>query len=140
MADLVITAANVTPATNAAASNNDDSGTANVTITAGQSLYLDSVSGQMKLAKADTLADAAFVGVSLHAALAGQPIKFRKGGALNLGAILTAGQWYTVSRATAGNIAPVADLQAGDFGTLIGYAVSTSVLILIPIATGIAHG
>ena len=140
MADLVITAANVTPGTATGISNNDNAGTANGTITAGESLFLDSVSGQLKLAKADTLADAAFVGISLHAALAGQPIKYRTNGALNLGAILTVGQWYVVSPTNAGGIAPLADLTAGNFGTVIGYALTTSQLIINPIASGVAHG
>ncbi|HLW67850.1 MAG TPA: hypothetical protein VKS79_21205 [Gemmataceae bacterium] len=136
MADLVITAANVLPS----GGGIDAEGIAAVTITAGQSVYQDPNSGQIQLAKGDTAVHAAAVGVALHAALAGQPIRYRQSGGLALGAILTAGALYVVSAANPGGIAPNADMTAGNFVSVLGYASSTSVLQLAPIVTGTAHG
>lgn len=138
MADLVITAANITPGTTTGYTPVKQTGTAGETITAGQSVYL--LSSDSKLYKADanaSSASAAAVGIALHAALAGQPLTYISSGALNFGAILTAGLYYVVS-ATAGGIAPTADLASGWYSTLLMYAYSTSVGIVAPTATGIA--
>lgn len=133
-ADLTITAANVVPAATAIF----DRQNAGATITAGQSLYSDATdSNKMKLADANASAStAAAIGISVHAALAGQPISYITGGDLGLGAILTAGLIYVVS-ATAGAIAPAADLASGWYTTILGYATSTSNLRMALKSTGV---
>jgi hypothetical protein len=84
MADLVITAAEVLPGTTCKKAH----GTAGATITAGQPLYKDSSdSNHLKLAgAASTAAIATCVGISMHAALDGQPLAYCESGLLTLGA------------------------------------------------------
>ncbi len=92
--------------------------------------------GRSRLYAAVVRDGSAAVGVSLHAALAGQPISYGTSGPLNFGAILLAGKWYVAS-ATAGGIAPVADLTTGWYSTMLMYGYSTSIGLLMPTATGI---
>lgn len=69
--DLAITAANVVPSAKARTSQQ----TAGATITAGQVVYLDSVSGTVKLAKANgTLAQATVFGIAAGNASTNQPV------------------------------------------------------------------
>lgn len=124
MADLTITASSVVASSGAVTST----GTAGATITAGQPLYMDSSdSNKLKLADANaSSATATCVGVSLHAALSGQPITYITAGSYTVGASLTAGLVYVVS-ATAGGIAPAADLASGWRTTVLFVATSTTV-------------
>lgn len=109
MADLSITAASVASSTDAQFFN----GTAGATITAGQSVYLDSTTNTLKLADANASAATASVyGIALHATLSGQPLQVQVSGNINLGATLGVGTVY-VQSATAGGIAPAADLASG---------------------------
>lgn len=124
MADISITATDVVPGSNA----NTETGTAGVTITAGQTVYLDSTTNTIKLADANaSSATAACKGIALHGATAGQPVTYQKGGSITLGTVLTAGKIY-VNAATAGGIAPSADLTTGWRTTILGVALTTSVL------------
>lgn len=127
MADLTITAANVIKGTGASTKT----GVAGATITAGQTVYMDaSDSNKIKLADANaSSATAACIGIALHAALAGQPITYQDSGIIALGSILTAGAVYVLS-ATAGGIAPVADLTTGWRSSVLGIAKSTGNLEL----------
>lgn len=138
MADLTITAADVVKGGVGSIPVTTENGIAGATVTAGQVVYEDATdNNKWKLADANVSDAAANVkGIALHAALAGQPLQVIKGGPLTLGAILTAGHWYVLS-ATAGGIAPVADLASGHRSTLLGYAYSTSVLIVAPQVTGV---
>lgn len=133
MADLSITAANVIPV----AGFSLYQGTAGATITAGQVVYLDTTTSTIKLADNDATAATAVVqGIALHAALASQPLQVIIGGSLGMGAIFTAGVFYYLS-ATAGGICPVADLVSGKRVSQIGYASTTSNLVVQPINTGV---
>lgn len=134
-ADITITAASVVA----------DSGftyqdvTAGATITAGQPVYLDSTdSNSAKLADANaSLATSRAIGLAAHAALDGQPLRVITGGNVTLGASpLTVGTIYVVS-ATAGGIAPAADLTTGHYVTILGVASTTAKLNLSLKATGI---
>lgn len=137
-ADLVVTAANVVKATVSGYTYRGARGIAGATITAGQVVYKDaSDSDKIKLADNDTSsATAAAVGIAMHAALAGQPIEYCESGPVSFGAILTAGHIYVLS-STAGAICPHADLAAADYSTRLGWAYSTSILIVDILATGI---
>lgn len=58
------------------------------------------------------------------------------GGDVNLGATLTVGETYAVSR-TKGKICPIGDLTTGDYVTHLGVAKSTSLLPLNPQPSGV---
>ena len=134
MADLTITAANVAKGTNAAVVT---SYLAGASITAGQSVYLDSATNTIKLADADALASSAAVGVSLNAAASGQPITDQRSGNITIGATVAVGVAYYVST-TAGGICLESDLATGDFPHFLGFATSTTVIALDPKACGVA--
>jgi hypothetical protein len=134
MADLVITAASVLNV-----SGPIRQGTAGTAITAGEALEQDPATGNLLLAKSDTVTDAACVGIALNSAGAGQPINYAPAGStVNIGAVGTAGQTYVVS-ANAGQIAPISDLATGNKVTILGVMTTTSLLVLNINATGIAH-
>lgn len=110
-----------------------------MTITAGQSVYLDSATSTIKLADCDASATtAAAVGIALHGSLAGQPITYQVSGQITIGATLSAGKIYVVS-ATAGGIAPSADLTTGWRTSELGIAISTTILDMYIINSGIAN-
>ena len=139
MADLTITAANVATGTDAKTAN----GTAGATITAGQALYIDATdSNKIKLADANaSLATSALVGVSLHAALSGQPITYQISGEMNPGATLAVGTIYVLS-ATAGGIAPAApgvtDLATGMYTNIVGIGKTATNMKLVIATAGVA--
>jgi hypothetical protein len=125
MTDLVITAAAVL----AAASASVEAGKAGATIVAGQVVYRDTADQEYKLADADSATAAAKAprGIALNGGSDGQPLSIIKSGDLTMNAVLTAGTAYYLSP-TAGGIAPLADVEAGDNVVLIGLAKSTTVL------------
>ena len=100
-------------------------GTAGVTITAGQPCYLHT-DGTLKLALAGgTAAEAAVYGVSLHAALAGQPLCLVLAGIYGVGATVVVGGMYALS-ATAGLICPIADIINPNYVSALGVAVTAA--------------
>lgn len=137
MADLSVTAGSVVASTNASKVH----GTAGATITAGQAVYYDSSAGSWKLAQADgTTAEAGLngVGIALVGASSGQPVIVATGDSnFDPGATATEGIIYCVS-ATAGGIAPLADLTnvTPDKVTVLGVGLSTGNIKLAPIYTG----
>lgn len=133
MADLSVTAANALASTSAAGKAR---GTAGATITAGQAVYLDAATGTLKLAVKTSLAAAAAVGIALHGAASGQPLEYvYQDDDYTPGATLVAGTCYTVG-ATAGNMAPSADLASGNYATFMMIAKSTTKAILRVLPTG----
>lgn len=105
-------------------------------------LYADSNNGGvLKPADANLSSLASTVaGIALHASLNGQPIDYLTGGQLTLNAVLTAGKVYVCSATdAAGAIAPVADLASGWFTSIIGFAVSTTVLQVGIVNSGVAN-
>ena len=120
MSDITITAANVVASADAKVRR----GTAGAAITAGQALYLDAADSKLKLADANGVAAAkSLAGVALHAAATGQPVVYAYEGDVNVGATLTVGEIYVLS-ATAGGIAPKADLASGHTVSILGVATS----------------
>lgn len=128
MADLTVTAASVVNSSGAI-----QSGTAGETITAGMALYLKASDSKLYKAQCDgTAAEATLVGVSLHAALAGQPLAYAgNGNTINIGAT-TAKTPYVVS-AAAGAVAPVADLVTGNYISILGIASGTTGVMTLAI-------
>lgn len=127
MADLSITAANVTPGTGMGQIEL----TAGATITAGQACYMDTAASNVaKLAQSDgTSAEAEVKGVALNSASTGQPIKLGTSGTMDLGATLTVGTIYCLSD-TAGGIVPSTDLSTGEYVSIIGIATAADTIAL----------
>ena len=105
-------------------------GVADVTILAGQVVYLNT-NGRLRLADADASpATAEAVGIALNGAGAGQPVTYIVQGSLTGASGLKQGQFYLLSN-TAGSIseAAVADITEDvTFVTFIGIALSTTSL------------
>jgi hypothetical protein len=130
MSDLSITAANVVQL-----SGNPTTGVAGVAITAGQSVYQNPGSNSYLLAKANsgTTAAQSATGIALNSAAAGQPVTVMTSGTYTVGATVTVGGVYVLSGATAGGIAPIADLTSGWFTqiVLVGLTATTAKLTLV---------
>jgi hypothetical protein len=127
VADIVITPANVVPV----AGGTLKSGYAGAAVAAGKAVYLDPADGKVKLAKANvTDTESVVEGVALNGADVGQPVWYIVAGTLNVGVVLTIGKLYVLSGAAAGGIAPAADLAAGWRTSVIGWALTTSQLLV----------
>lgn len=134
MADLTITAASVL-----LTSGTKATGTAGESITAGQAVYLKASDSKLWKAQADgTAAEAIAVGIALHAAGAGQPLSYAEPGAvINIGATTSKATVYVVS-ATAGGVAPIADLTSTQYLSHLGYATATDGSFVVKITnTGV---
>tara|TARA_Y100000310_G_scaffold260573_1_gene269551 strand:+ start:2208 stop:2624 length:417 start_codon:yes stop_codon:yes gene_type:complete len=109
-------------------------GTLGATVTAGQSLYLDSSTGTYKLCDAnDTAAIASLAGIAMTGGVSGQPVTVLTAGQYNPGgAILTVGEIYCTT-ATPGGIAHVDDLASGWKTAIIGIALTTSNMLYVGI-------
>ncbi len=125
MADLSITAANVTPRGGAPLLR----GVAGAAIAAGEAVYLDPADGKYKLADCDsaTVAARTPAGIAINGAAIGQPVTIQNGGELNVGTVLTPGAAYYLSP-NPGKLCPVGDVLTGDFPVIMGIARSNSIL------------
>lgn len=137
MADISITATNVISTTGAVYG----SGTTGAAVTAGQALYLDSNTNTLKLAITTSAAAADAVGIALHAAGSGQPMKYQTAGDITIGGTIVAGQTYVTST-TAGGIAPVTDATAGQFTKILIMGRTTAIATILNVgpSTIVAHG
>jgi hypothetical protein len=130
--DLSITAANVVPGADAVTQQ----GLSGATITAGQTVYLDSTTSTYKLCDADaSLAASNCVGIALNAASANQPIVVQTKGSITIGATVVNGTTY-YSSTGAGGITATVPTTAG-FPLIVGIAKSTTVLVLDFTHTGV---
>lgn len=75
-------------------------------------------------------------GIALSGGASGQPFTYQKAGNINLGATLQAGMPYVLS--AAGAISAVNDAATGDYNTIIGIGVSTSLMKMGIIVSGVA--
>jgi len=121
MAAITVTATGVIPGANAQIAQGRAAGT----ITAGQSLYLDA-NGKLTVASNAALLSAAAVGISLNGGAINQVVDYVTKGLLTPGATLVQGQPYYVG--VAGGIIPVDDIAGGEYMTILGHAISTSVI------------
>ncbi len=131
MADLSITAGSVV------STGTKDTYTAGGTLTAGLAVRLSS--GTVIAATDASAAGSAALGYALNGASSGQPVEVHKGGNINLGATLAVGKVYVLS--TDGATAPVDDIATGEYITVMGVAISTSVLTMPgggPLVSGVA--
>jgi hypothetical protein len=122
-ADISITAGSVVPSVNA----KFKSGTAGATITAGQPVYLDTTTNTYKLADANGASPLYKVeGIAVNGASTNQPVlvcwqdpSFTLGGTVAAGTIV-------VASATAGSVAPAADVVTGWFTTVLGVGIGSN--------------
>lgn len=132
MANLTVTASQVLPGPGATFADDLLAGEA---ITAGQLVYRDNstVPATWKLADNNLSAAASNLGgVALNGAALGQPVKVQNGGDLTIGAgaAPAVGIVYCLS-ATAGAIAPDADLATGNVVSILGVGKATGVIKLL---------
>lgn len=132
MADITVTAASVVPI-----AATIQSGIAGETITAGQSLYVKAADGKLWKAKSSgTAEEATFAGIALNGAAVNQTVSYAGDGSLNIGGTTAKTTTYVVS-ATAGGIAPQADLVSTNRISYVGYATDiTGTLALMRRLTG----
>ena len=124
MADISITASNLIPATGYGFVD----GVAGATIPAGDLAYTSAVNGQFLLAdNNDTAVKAAVTGIAAASAVSGQPQRLITSGNVAVGSILTVGTVYCLS-SNAGKICPYADLDSGDYVTIVGVATAATTL------------
>lgn len=126
MTDLVITPANVKAGSNVSR----EDGIAGATILAGQVVYLNATTGKYGLADNNAPTPPEIKtprGIALNGASLDQPIAVHKAGDITIGATLVAGTEYYLGD-TPGGICPRADLIATETVTILGLAVSTTVL------------
>lgn len=134
MADISITATSVVKG----ALTTLNEGIAGATITAGQPIYKDPSAGYvLKPGQATSSVAANVTGIALNGGAVGQTIKFATLGKYTPGGTFVVGQVYVVS-ATAGGIAPYADLVTGNYVTVLGIATTASELDLLIHVGGIA--
>lgn len=135
MADITVTAANVRASSG---QENLRVGTAGATITAGQSIYVDTAdANKIKLADANASAATAILGgVAMTNAASGQPVVYVTGGTYVAGATVVKGTVYILS-ANAGGIAPAADAAAGWYVSVLGVGASTTEIAIDISNTGI---
>lgn len=126
MADISITAASVLPSSDTQYVD----GILGATVTAGQTVYLDTATTTYKLADANASSStASTMGIAMNGGASGQPVKVAVAGTITAGGTLTTGLIY-VQSATAGGLAPSADLASGHYPVVVGIATSAALLKL----------
>lgn len=138
MADLTITATQVLPAATGATFEELFAGEA---LDCGEVYYLKTSDGKAWRALDATAAEASARGIVVSAAkAANQKMVGQRSGLVTLGAgaAPAVGTPYFVSD-NAGKIAPLADLGAGDYMTVLGFGASGNKIQLGIVASGIAH-
>ncbi len=122
-ADVTITSTNVVPSANAQYRY----GVAGAAITAGQLVYLDTTTNTWKLSDANLSATASDVdGIAINSAASGAPVTVvTQDDDLTLGGTAAEGTIYILS-ATAGGIAPAADLTTGWYAVVVALGKSAT--------------
>ena len=135
MAAISITAASVLKSSTGQVSV----GTAGATITAGQSVYIDtSDSNKIKLADANGTAPAnTFAGIALNAASSGQPVSYctNDNAGFTIGATVVAGDTIWLSQTPGGLTKTIGDLSGG-IAIVVGVMLTTTTMNLTPVVGG----
>jgi hypothetical protein len=132
MADLTITAANVTTGSRTTRIQVVESGEA---VTQGQPIYLDPATSTYLKADANVDDKIAVEGIVITPGGIGGFPTIATSGLVNLGTTLVPGTIYVLSD-TAGGIMPAADLSVGDNVVILGAATTTALLNLDIQVTG----
>lgn len=129
-ADISITASSFLPSADALYAN----GLAGEAVTTGQLVYESSSDGRYYLADANVATKYKVAGVAGHAATAaGQPLSIIYfDPALTIGATLSTTAPVYVASATAGGIAPSADIASGWYPVVVGVSISTTKIYFNP--------
>ena len=131
MADLTITAANVSGLSDTTASKV----TAGEAITAGQCVYKKASDSKYYKADANDSAMATATGIAISAAPAADDTFYMAtAGTIDIGATVAVGTIYIVS-STAGGVAPVSDLGSGEYTTILGYGTAANVFKINLVST-----
>jgi len=101
-------------------------GVAGEAIAQGQLVYQDSTTKKIYLARANVIGTKACIGIARNGASINAPIEIAIGGLLSGASGLTKGLYYVLSAATAGAIAPTADLASTNYNVLFGLAISAT--------------
>ena len=137
MATISITAASVLKSSTGSVSV----GVAGASITAGQSVYIDtSDSNKIKLADANGTAPAnTFAGIALNAASSGQPVSYctNDSSGFTIGATVLAGDTIWLSPTAGGITKTESDLIAGCTKIVIGNMLTTTTMNLNPNVGGV---
>lgn len=136
MADVSITPANVVPGSNTKFEVVDGGGS----VLGGYTVYKDTTDGnKIKACDADVQASAVCAGIVASTGGTNQKLVIYTKGDVTLGSgNLTVGTTYCVST-NAGGIAPEADLLTGDYKSILGVAITSSVLRLNINNSGVAE-
>ena len=136
MAAISITAASVLKSSTGQVSV----GTSGATITAGQSVYIDtSDSNKIKLADANGTAPAnTFAGIALNAASSGQPVSYctNDTAGFTIGATVLAGDTIWLSPTAGGLTKTFADFTTLDKIIVVGVMLTTTTMNLTPVVGG----
>lgn len=107
------------------------------TVTLATPVYKNT-SGVLMIGDATDAAKDEIEGIALLGGSSGEPALLAKSGMkINVGAVLTKRQSYVLSPNNPGKIAPITDLGVGDYLTYLGYAESTSVLVVQILVSGV---
>lgn len=133
MADVSVTATSVAKTATTRIINGFLGGT----VTAGQPVY-QATDGTYLAADANASATTSTcAGVALNGGASGQPVAIAAGGTYTPGFTVTVGAVYVVS-ATAGGIAPVADLATGWYTSILCVGITVSTVQLVLVNSGVA--
>lgn len=125
MADISITAANVFGNSQATI---DKSRNLGATVTAGQTVYLDTTNNVWMLSNCVGNATVRQTnGIVLNSGSSGQPAAVLTAGLISIGGTVTQGRVYIQSN-TAGGIAPVTDLTTNWYTNIIGTATNAAAI------------
>ncbi|HBJ85431.1 MAG TPA: hypothetical protein DDZ88_16450 [Verrucomicrobiales bacterium] len=136
-ADVSVTAANFKPGSGALF----HTGICGATVTAGQLIAISPSTGKFVLADANDVSLCKVIGISAHAAIDTQPLAVvYHADDCTLGATLSMTAPVYVCSATAGGIAPAADLSAGGLYPVVGIIAksTTKCIVRFPAITGSA--
>jgi len=108
-------------------------------ILAGQIVHEDPADGKWRLGSNASVTSPRRVGVALNSApTVGQLVDVQYGGTVLNTATLVVGETYQIA-ATAGSVAPVADILAAAYASFIGIAPTATSLKLRPLIGVVAH-
>lgn len=103
--------------------------TAGASLTPGMPVYQNTSDLEVYGCDNDASASAKCIGIAASYGTDGGGVVVQTAGSCTLGGTLTKGLYYYVS-GNAGGVAPVADVTSSKYVTTIGYASSTTVLVI----------